>query len=538
MDYLRLDFNENTQGASPKVIEAIRKMTAVELSCYPEYEDFNRALSQFLGVDAENILPTNGSDEAIRTLFETYVDKGDEVILLTPSYSLYELFAQIAGAKIIWIPYSEDFSFPIEKVMQAIHSKTRLIALANPNNPTGTVICREDLQRIIEVNPEMLVLLDEAYAHFARLTNIDFIDRYPNVFITQTFSKVFGLAGLRIGTLISSKENIQVVAKVLSPTYSVDRVAVVAVMAAIQDRAYYDEYIEEVTCQRQLFIQEMQMLGFASIPSVTNFVLVNFGELAQPIRVFLERNKVLVRERSEKCFENYLRITIGTKEQMQRVLELLRFFSRTPALIFDMDGVLIDEGGSYRQCIQKTVKSFSGKDIDLSSIEIFKRKGGLNNDYDCTRAILSEFGVEICHGAIVQQFNAYYEDLKIFEEWLLDEAILLKIKEKFRLGIFTGRPKKDAFDALKRFDKESFFEVVITDDDVDKRKPNPEGLLLVLQHLGVKKGIYLGDTKDDAEAAERASVNFIGVVPPKGSNKTFKDLYPFLEDIREIERML
>ena len=535
MNDLRLDFNENTQGASPKVIEALQTITKEELSCYPEYEDFNRALAQFWSVEKNCVLPTNGSDEAIRILFETYVDKEEEVILLTPSYSLYAHFAQIVGAKIILVPYLEDFSFPLEKVLQAINAKTRLIALATPNNPTGTWIDQKDVERIIKANPNMLVLLDEAYSQFAKMTHIHLIRSYSNVFITKTFSKAYGLAGLRIGALISSKENIQVLSTVLSPTYSVDRVAIVAVLAAIEDKDYYDQYIKDVIIERTWFIEEMSRLGFDLIPSVANFVLVNFKEFAEPLRVFLEKNKILVRGLSLK---GYLRITIGTKEQMQRVVERVKFFLQAPALIFDMDGVLIDESQSYRSCIQKTVEYFSQCKISLSTIETFKQSGGLNNDYDCTQSILSELGVKVDFEKMKQCFDSHYEELKYEERWLLNEEILFRIKGQFRLGIFTGRPKKEALEALKRFNKEAFFEIVITDDDVKKRKPDPEGISIALQHLGIKTAIYLGDTQDDYEAAKRACIDFIGVIPPKGSKETWLNKSIFLEDICEIERTL
>ncbi len=186
------------------------------------------------------MIATNGSDEAIKVLFDAYIDKGDEVILLTPSYSMYEIYAQIAGADIAWIPYGPDFSFPISEILKKIGPSTRLIAIANPNNPTGTLIPREALVKIIEKNPKMAVLIDEAYALYAKATNLDLATLYPNVFVTQTFSKGHGLAGLRIGILVSEKENIDTVSKILSPAYSVDCLAVAAAIAAMEDYAYVE----------------------------------------------------------------------------------------------------------------------------------------------------------------------------------------------------------------------------------------------------------------------------------------------------------
>ncbi len=510
MGALRLDFNENLLGASPKVLEALGKISREEYGCYPEYEALNNALSEFLSVAKDCLIPTNGSDEAIRAIFDTYVEKGDEVILLSPSYSMYELYATVAGAKIIWVSYClKDFSFPIEEVLNAIGPNTRLIALANPNNPTGTLIEREDLLKIVEANSKMVVLIDEAYSPYAKQTNIDLANRYSNVFVTQTFSKAHGLAGLRIGYLISAKENIATISKVLSPSYSVGCLAAAAAITAMQDKSYVDFYVDEIIAVREQFIQAVTSLGFQVINSQANFVLVRFGEWTEKIKSALAARQILVRERSD--LKGFLRITIGSREQMQRVLSLLQSLWSPTALIFDMDGVLVDESQSYRPSIVKTTEYFLGEKIDPALVETYKQKGGYNNDYDCVEAILKGYGVLIQQEKIIERFDAYYQDFKLSEQWLLDEELLLKLKKRFRLAIFTGRPKKDALDALKRFGKESFFEVVITDDDVKQRKPDPEGLILAMRSLKTSRAIYFGDSPDDREAARRASVEFVEV---------------------------
>ncbi len=537
MEFVRLDFNENVRGASPKVIEALKNITAEECTCYPEYEIFTQTLASFLKVSPKAVLPTNGIDEAIKALYETYVDKGDEVVLLMPSYSLYELFAQLVDAKIVWVDYPDDFSFPIETVLKAITPKTRLIALACPNNPTGTLISEKNLRRIIESNPSMVVLIDEAYVDFAKTDYLKLAFEYPNVFITRTFSKAFGLAGFRIGTLISSEENIADVAKIVAPAYSVDRAAMVAATAAIEDRSYVEAYVDEVLEQREKFCGAMRRLGFRVIPSEANFVLVDFGDCAEQVVENLKSQGILVRLRQEKCLKGFLRISIGTQEQMRRVVMTLEPYATKPALIFDMDGVLIDESESYRECIIKTVFNLAGQVIDRNAIEEFKSQGGCNNDYDCTAQILNSFGVSIAPQTIIETFDDFYRDLKCKERWLLDESILSRLAQNYRLGIFTGRPKRDALEALRRFNTAAFFEVVITDDDVSKRKPDPEGIFLVLKRLNVKTAIYVGDTCDDAEAAKRSNIEFIGVMAPGSSHQQF-EVPIVLQRIEDLEEVL
>ncbi len=524
MGTMRLDFNENLLGASPKVAEAIAKVTREEYGCYPEYEELYRALSAYLGVREECVIACNGSDEAIKVLFDVYVEKGDEVILLAPSYSMYELYAEVAGAKIVWVSYLPGFIFPIEEILKQIGPKTRFIAIANPNNPTGTLIAREDLVKIIEKNPQMAVLIDEAYVPYAKTTNLDLALSYPNVFAAQTFSKGHGLAGLRIGYLVSAVENIESVSKVLSPSYSVDCLAAAAAIAAMEDSGYVERYVEEVIAAREFFVEEIKKLGFEAVSSSANFVLVRFNEKAERAKEALAKENILVRKRSD--LPGYLRITIGPRVQMEKVLSILR--SEFTALIFDMDGVLVDESRSYRPCIAKTAESFLEMKIDSAVVESLKAKGGYNNDYDCTEAILKQNNVSVARREIEERFDAFYEEFKLAETWLLDESVLLRLKEKYRLGIFTGRPKKDARDALMRFRKESFFEIVVTDDDVKERKPSPEGLFLALEKLGAVKAVYVGDSRDDAEAAKRAGVPFIAVGTAGTALKNINELETFL----------
>ena len=317
---LRLDFNENTVGCSPKVIECLRKYaTADALSIYPEYTEAIASLAEFFGVDADEFTMTNGTDEAIQLLINTYVDDGDDVLLLKPSYAMYRFYAEVAGAAVREIEYrSEDLAFPLEELLGAIQPTTRAILIANPNNPTGTGIGIEGLRRVIEAAPGAVILIDEAYFEFSGITVIGWIDRYPNLFVSRTFSKVYGMAAMRCGCLFSRAENVRWLRKAQSP-YSVNMLAAIAARAAVHDREHVANYVTEVLAARERACQGLRKLGIKFYPSQANFILFHAGDRAIPIRDALRERGVLVRDRSYEI-QGCVRVTIGTRAQIERFL--------------------------------------------------------------------------------------------------------------------------------------------------------------------------------------------------------------------------
>ncbi len=320
---LRLDFNENTVGASPKVIQYLREhLTESGLSVYPEYTEIKRELAEFFNVDPEDFILTNGTDEAIQVLINTYVDDGDEVLLLQPSYAMYRFYAEVAGAAVRTIPYRADMlAFPLEELLAAITPGTRAILIANPNNPTGTGTSVAGIERILEKASGAAVLIDEAYYEFCGITALSLLNDYPNLFVSRTFSKVYGMAAMRLGCLFSQSGNIEFLHKAQSP-YSVNSVAVLAARAAIQDRDYVVKYVTEVLAARELLYVGFEKLGIKYFESRANFVLFEAGARAIPLRDELRSRGVLVRDRSYEI-AGCVRVTVGTRDQVRQFLSEL-----------------------------------------------------------------------------------------------------------------------------------------------------------------------------------------------------------------------
>jgi len=320
---LRLDFNENTVGCSPRVIEALGgALDRGGLAVYPEYGDAKQALAGYFEVKPDQLVFTNGTDEAIQAFINTYVDDGQEVLLLKPSYAMYRFYAEVAGARIREVEYAPPgMEFPLEALLDAITPETRAIVLANPNNPTGTGVSLLGIERILRRARKAAVMLDEAYYEFSGVTALGEIERVPNLFVSRTFSKVFGMAGMRLGCLFSHQANIRCLHKAQSP-YSVNSLAVIAAQAAVADADYIRNYVAEVLAARELLCYGLEKLGIRYVPSSANFVLASFGARALEVRDALCAEAILVRDRSYEV-PGCVRITVGTREQTRRLLEAL-----------------------------------------------------------------------------------------------------------------------------------------------------------------------------------------------------------------------
>ena len=323
LDKLRLDFNENTVGCSPKVIARLKEtLDAGLLTVYPDYAKVKAALANFFRVHQDELLLTNGTDEAIQVLVNTYVDDGDEVIALRPSYAMYRFYAEVAGAKIVEIDYTPPaLAFPLNELIAAITPRTRAILIANPNNPTGTAIPLSAVEQILKAAPHAAVLIDEAYYEFFGVTALHLLAKYPNLFVSRTFSKVYGMAALRFGCLFSQAANVKYLHKAQSP-YSVNALAAIAAEAAIEDTAYIENYVTEALAARELIELGFEKLGIEYVSGSANFVLGYFGDRAIEIRDALRDRAILVRDRSYEI-PGGVRITVGTREQARLVLSEL-----------------------------------------------------------------------------------------------------------------------------------------------------------------------------------------------------------------------
>ena len=280
-------------------------------------------VAEMLGTDPCELLLTNGADEAIHLLCQTYLEPGDEAVIVVPTYSMYRIYMMAAGAKLINVPAGEDFTFPVDDVCRRITARTRLVAIANPNNPTGTVAAEADLLRIARSAPDAAVLVDEAYFEFYGQSVLASHKEFSNLFVARTFSKAYGLAGLRIGMLVGDAEQMRAVRRVCSP-YNVNAAALACLPEALADQAYIHEYVREVRESRTRLERAFETLGIQFWHSQANFVLARVGVAAAFVEQ-MRRRGILLRDRtSDHGCEGCVRITLGPRAHADRLLTALQ----------------------------------------------------------------------------------------------------------------------------------------------------------------------------------------------------------------------
>lgn len=323
-DALRLDFNENTFAASSKVIDRLHRVTAEGLTKYPEREGVERIAATHFGLAPEQVLLTNGVDEAIHLVCAAFLEEADEALIQTPTFFMYEVSAAMMTGHVIKVQADASLQFPYERFLQAITPRTKLIVVCSPNNPTGAVVSREHLLAICAAAPHAAVMVDEAYFHFFGETVLGDVGRVPNLLVARTFSKAYGLANLRIGMLAGSAELMQYVRKVSSP-YNVNGIALDCLPVALADDAYVQWYAAQIHAGRARMMDGLRDFGIEFFPSEANFVLMKIGPKHKQLVAAMRSRGVLLRDRSaDPGCTGYVRITIGIEEHVTRGLDALR----------------------------------------------------------------------------------------------------------------------------------------------------------------------------------------------------------------------
>jgi histidinol-phosphate aminotransferase len=328
-DGLRLHQNENTGGCSPRVLEALARLRPEEVGFYPPYAEATGAVAKYLGVEPDAITLTNGLDEGIMAIAVAYLraEIGGprlDAIVPEPAFEIFRFDTAVAGGRLVQVLPHADFSFPLDEVLAAITPETRVVFLTNPNNPTGVGMPLDAIRTVARaIPPGAIVFVDEAYAEFAGVSFLPEVARFPNVIVGRTFSKAFGLAGIRIGCLVGDPGTMYPIRQAV-PVYSVNIAAVAAVQAALQDLDHLNGYVTQVAESKRLLYEACDRLGIRYWRSLANFVLVCAGDRTDALVKGAFARQIYLRDRStEPGCAGCLRMATGVVEHTRRAIAVM-----------------------------------------------------------------------------------------------------------------------------------------------------------------------------------------------------------------------
>jgi len=326
---LRLHQNENTGGCSPRVLAALARLKPEQIGFYPPYSAATDAIARYLGVPADRVAMTNGLDEGIMALSVAHLRPSagglvPEAIVPEPAFEIFRFDTAVAGGALVQVAPRADFSFPLDEVLAAITPRTRVVFLTNPNNPTGIAMPLEAIRAVAAHVPrEAVVFVDEAYAEFAGVSFLPELAAHPRVIVGRTFSKAFGLAGLRIGCLVGASDALDPIREAI-PVYSVNIAAVAAVQAALDDPDYLKDYLRQVADSKAMLYAACDRLGLKYWPSQSNFVLVCAGNRTETLVNGAFERGIYIRDRStEPGCAGCIRMGTGLVDHTRRLIAVL-----------------------------------------------------------------------------------------------------------------------------------------------------------------------------------------------------------------------
>jgi histidinol-phosphate aminotransferase len=333
----KLSSNETPLGASPQAIEAVRK-AADELELYPDgtAARLREAIAEVHGLNPANLVCSNGSDEILGLLAQTYLSPGDEAVISAHGFLVYKIYTQAADAKPVFVPEKEERA-DIDAMIKAVTPKTKIVFLANPNNPTGTYVPFEEVRRLHAALPShVLLVLDAAYAEYVRRNDyeagLELVSSSQNVVMTRTFSKIHGLAGMRLGWMYAPTHIVDAINRMRGP-FNVNAVAIEAGIAAVRDRSHVEKAVAHNDRWLVYLSEELTKLGLRVTPSVGNFLLMHFPDKGRHTAVaadaFLTQRGYILRRVAAYGFPNALRLTIGSEEANRGVIAALADFLKS-----------------------------------------------------------------------------------------------------------------------------------------------------------------------------------------------------------------
>lgn len=496
---IRLDFNENTVGFA----EHFPEVEPTHLLAYPEYADLQKALSEYLGLPQNRLLLTNGSDEGLFVAAFTFLENGDKALVNSPTFALIPHYLRLCGAQVCEVPVKDNLEPDLKAIESHLHN-TKLAMFASPDNPTGGTIPLATLQRWLQQFPDTVFVLDEAYFEYHGQTALPLLQE--NLIVSRTFSKAWGLAGLRLGLLAAHEQTIEWMQRVRSP-YSVNAVAAKSLLRFLPHAHKVQAQADAAMQRKAHTLQELAKRGYQTHPGAANFFLLWAGSFAKLLSQYLAQHGILTRDRSSLYkMSGSVRISVGSEEENQKLLQKIDDFQKTHALLFDLDDTLVDTSKSY----DAAVEQLTG--CTHQELQNLRAEGGFNDDWTAAAELLKRAGRPQPLEQVIQQGKEIYAQLAPTAETpYFQEQWLQNWRQRHRTFIFTGRPR-DEYDLIwgQRL-KAHFDDVLCLGEHGFPGKPSPDGLHHLKQKHGLEGGIYVGNSVDDMRAAKAAGLFAVGI---------------------------
>jgi histidinol-phosphate aminotransferase len=517
--YIKLDMNENTAGFSE--FSGFSKLDCSP-NIYPEAYEVTEKLAEFLGVPKEKILLTNGSNEAISVVASTFIEPGEDVAVISkPCFFTILQCLLISGAKIDAIPVFEDLTFDIKGIERALQAKPKLAMFSSPDNPTGAILDGKKVLEWCSTYPETLFVIDEAYSEYCNYSLLPKLSEHGNLVLLKSLSKAWGLAGFRLGVILAEARLISYMDAVKLP-YSVNSAALSAAKAILAHPKRIGEAANATMARKAGLIKSLSDRGYKIVEGSGNFFLLSVGFNCAEFTKFLKKRGILVRNltpdiaKRDNALWGFVRISIGTEEENRKLIETIDAFNKSFAVIFDLDGTLVDTTTSFDLTVAEMVERYSGKPLPPKELRDLRAEGGFNNDWDAIAELLTRRGFPTSRRQIeTEALETYFRLAPLNEKLMIELSLLQNLAKRHPLFIVTGRSRPE-YDPLWGGTFDGIFRKVYCDGDCQnsKRKPAPDYLLKVLSDHGEGASagaVYIGDSVDDMTAARLANMRRIGI---------------------------
>ncbi len=513
-DFVRLDFCENTEGfpaAYP------RDMPADWASSYPEYSKFCARLADFYNIDESCIMLTNGSDEGISVVCNTFIEPGEDwAIISSPCFSMFAQCLRLAGASLKSVSVKPDLSFDLDGINTALNEGAKVALFASPENPTGAMIPAEQIDQWCIDYPDTLFVIDEAYGEFSKTSVLAKVKEFSNLLVLKTFSKAWGMAGLRLGCVFGQRELVEYMRRVALP-YSVNAAALWTADKLLNRAQDIYSYVESINLRKQQLVEDLENRNYVMVNGAGNSVLLSVGINAESFASYCYSSRILVRNRStDRHFDpmwGRVRISVGTDDEQKKLIEAVDNFSSTYGVIFDLDDTLVDTSVSFDQVVAELVLKYSGRALDCFELKNLREEGGFNDDWEATVELLRRRQIAVDIEQLKPEaISLYLQVAPKTEKLSISLEILERLRQRHPLFIVSGRRRVEYEQVWANTMDPLFKRVYCVDDLADCRaKPWPDYLSRATQDFNLRSGVYIGNSVDDMKAASQAGLTAIGL---------------------------